>query len=162
MRSPPSTWSTGLLQDDQSLSRECGTTGALPFSDAATPQAKLVRVLRGGIYDVEVDFRRGSPMYGRWAAETLAVSNGKQSFMRCGFASDIHTSESSGEVGDKVDNYFAPVFEHGLARDEPTLAINWPVSPVDGIFSDRDRNLGCLADLASPLRYGSSECPSDF
>ena len=117
-------------------------------------QAKLVRVLRGSIYDVAVDLRAGSPSYGRWVAATLTAQGGEQIFVPAGFAHGYCTLEDDTEVAYKVDDYYAPDCERGLAWDDPTLSIGWPVSRADAVFSDKDRNPPAFTDFASPFRYG--------
>lgn len=143
-----------FVQDNQSLSLRRGTVRALHFQVSPRLQAKLVRVVRGSIYDVAVDLRAGAPTYGRWVAETLTAQAGEQLFVPRGFAHEFCTLEANTEVAYKVDDYFAPECEQGLAWDDSTLAINWPVSPADAVFSDKDRRLGHFADFASPFRYG--------
>jgi dTDP-4-dehydrorhamnose 3,5-epimerase len=145
-----------FVQDNQSLSLKRGTVRALHFQLPPKPQAKLVRVLRGSIYDVAVDLRIGSPTYGRWIAETLTDKAGEQLFIPTGFAHGFCTLEANTEVAYKVDCYYAPECEQGIAWDDPTLAINWPVPPADAVLSEKDRKLGRFADFASPFRYDGS------
>jgi dTDP-4-dehydrorhamnose 3,5-epimerase len=145
-----------FVQDNQSLSIRRGTIRALHFQIPPKPQAKLVRVLRGSIYDVVVDLRVGSPTYGRWTAEMLTADGGEQLFIPRGCAHGFCTLELNTEVAYKVDDYYAPEWEQGLAWDDPTLAIDWPVSPGDAILSDKDRKLGRFADFVSPFRYDGS------
>ena len=148
---------TGLtaefVQDNQALSLKRGTVRALHFQMLPKVQAKLVRVLRGSIYDVAVDLRAGSPTYGRWVAATLTAQGGEQIFVPRGFAHGYCTLEDDTEVAYKVDEYYAPDCERGLAWDDPTLSIGWPVSRADAVLSDKDRKLPAFADFASPFRY---------
>jgi dTDP-4-dehydrorhamnose 3,5-epimerase len=141
-----------FVQDNQSLSVKRGTVRALHFQVPPKAQGKLVRVLRGSIYDVAVDLRAGSPSYGRWVAATLAAQ-GDQIFVPRGFAHGYCTLEENSEVAYKVDDYYAPECEQGLAWDDPALAIAWPVTPADAVLSDKDRKLGRFADFVSPFRY---------
>lgn len=142
-----------FVQDNQSLSLKRGTVRALHFQVPPKPQAKLVRVVRGSIYDVALDLRIGSPTYGRWEAMTLTAQAGEQLFIPRGCAHGFCTLEANTELAYKVDDYYAPEAEHGLAWDDPTLAISWPVSPTEAVLSDRDQRLGHFADFVSPFRY---------
>ncbi len=142
-----------FVQDNQALSLKRGTVRALHFQVPPKTQAKLVRVLRGSIYDVAVDLRVGSPAYGKWTAATLTAQGGEQIFVPRGFAHGYCTLEDNTEVAYKVDDYYAPECERGLAWDDPAFGIGWPVSPADALLSDRDRKLPRFADFASPFRY---------
>jgi dTDP-4-dehydrorhamnose 3,5-epimerase len=142
-----------FVQDNQALSRKRGTVRALHFQVPPKVQAKLVRVLRGSIFDVSVDLRAGSPNYGRWVAVKLTAQGGEQIFVPRGFAHGYCTLEDDTEVAYKVDDYYAPECEQGLIWDDPTLGIRWPVSPADAVLSDKDRRLPRFADFRSPFRY---------
>lgn len=143
-----------FVQDNQALSLRRGTVRALHFQVPPKAQAKLVRVLRGSVYDVAVDLRAGSPHYGRWVGATLTAQGGEQIFVPRGFAHGYCTLEADTEVAYKVDDYYAPECERGLAWDDPALGIAWPVSAADAVLSDKDRKLPRLADFTSPFRYG--------
>jgi dTDP-4-dehydrorhamnose 3,5-epimerase len=142
-----------FIQDNQSFSLKQGTVRAIHFQVPPKSQAKLVRVLRGSIYDVAIDLRVGSPTYGSWVAETLTADGGEQMFVPRGFAHGFCTLEPNTEVAYKVDDYYAPECERGLAWDDSTLAITWPVLPGDAVLSEKDRNYGRFADFLSPFRY---------
>jgi len=142
-----------FVQDNQALSLKHGTVRALHFQVPPRVQGKLVRVLRGSVYDVAVDLRVGSPTYGRWIAATLTAQGGEQLFVPRGFAHGYCTLEPDTEVAYKVDDYYAPDCEKGVIWNDPTLAVDWPVSPADAVLSDKDRKLPRLADFASPFRY---------
>ena len=142
-----------FVQDNQALSRKRGTVRALHFQAPPKAQAKLVRVLRGAIYDVALDLRAGSPSYGSWVAATLTAQGGEQIFVPRGFAHGYCTLEADTEVAYKVDDYYAPESEAGIVWDDATLAIGWPVNAADAVLSDRDRKLPRFADFASPFRY---------
>ena len=142
-----------FVQDNQSLSLKRGTLRALHFQVPPKSQAKLVRVISGSIYDVAVDLRVGSPTYGSWAAEKLTAEGGEQIFVPRGFAHGYCTLVPTTLVAYKVDEYYAPECEQGLAWDDPTLAIAWPVLPGVAVLSERDRNYGKFADFVSPFHY---------
>ncbi len=142
-----------FVQDNQALSLKRGTIRALHFQVPPKVQAKLVRVLRGSIYDVAVDLRAGSPSYGRWVGATLTARGGEQIFVPRGFAHGYCTLEDDTEVAYKVDDYYAPGCERGVAWDDLTLKIDWPIPLADAVLSDKDRKLPAFADFASPFRY---------
>lgn len=142
-----------FVQDNQSFSIKQGTVRALHFQVPPKSQAKLVRVLHGSIYDVAVDLRSGSPTYGRWTATTLTANDGHQLFVPRGFAHGFCTLEPNTEVAYKADEYYAPELEQGLAWDDPTLAIHWPITLADAVLSDKDRRLGRFAEFLSPFCY---------
>jgi dTDP-4-dehydrorhamnose 3,5-epimerase len=142
-----------FVQDNQSLSLKRGTVRALHFQVPPKPQAKLVRVMRGSIFDVALDLRVGSPTYGTWVGETLTAEGGEQMFVPRGFAHGYCTLEPNTEVAYKVDDYYAPECEQGLAWDDPALAITWPISPAEALLSEKDHRNRRLADFVSPFRY---------
>lgn len=142
-----------FVQDNQALSLKRGTVRALHFQVPPKVQAKLVRVLRGSIYDVAVDLRAGSPSYGRWVAATLTARGGEQIFVPRGFAHGYCTLEDDTEVAYKVDDYYAPDCERGIAWNDRDLNIGWPISAADAVLSDKDCKLPRFADFASPFRY---------
>jgi dTDP-4-dehydrorhamnose 3,5-epimerase len=142
-----------FVKDNQALSLKRGTVRALHFQVPPRVQGKLVRVLRGSVYDVAVDLRVGSPTYGRWIAATLTAQGGEQLFVPRGFAHGYCTLEPDTEVAYNVDDYYAPDCEKGVIWNDPTLAVGWPVSPADAVLSDKDHKLPRLADFASPFRY---------
>jgi dTDP-4-dehydrorhamnose 3,5-epimerase len=144
---------TDFVQDNQARSRERGTVRALHFQAPPKAQAKLVHVLRGRIYDVAIDLRIGSPSYGKWVAATLSAEGGEQMFVPRGFAHGYCTLEADSEVAYKVDEYYAPECEAGIAWDDPTLAIGWPIAAAEAVLSDKDRKLPRFADFVSPFRY---------
>ncbi|HSR70780.1 MAG TPA: dTDP-4-dehydrorhamnose 3,5-epimerase, partial [Kiloniellales bacterium] len=128
-----------FVQDNQSLSRAPGTLRGLHFQIPPAAQAKLVRVLRGAVFDVAVDLRRGAPTYGRHVALRLDAASGAQLFVPVGFAHGFCTLEPDTEVLYKVSDFYAPQCDKGLAWDDPELAIAWPVSPAEAVLSDKDR-----------------------
>ncbi|MPR08695.1 dTDP-4-dehydrorhamnose 3,5-epimerase [Microvirga tunisiensis] len=142
-----------FVQDNQAFSAAKGTLRGLHFQRPPEPQAKLIRVLRGSIFDVAVDLRMGSPTYGRWVGETLTADGGEQLFVPRGFAHGYCTLEPDTEVAYKVDGFYAPECDAGLAWNDPTLAIAWPITPEEAILSDKDKKLPAFADFVSPFRY---------
>ena len=110
------------------------------------PQAKLVRVTVGRVWDVVVDLRRGSETFGRWEGLELDAESKRILFAPEGFAHGLVLSEVA-EFQYKCSDYHAPPHERGVAWNDPDLAIAWPLDGVDPILSDRDRAWPRLADV---------------
>lgn len=142
-----------FVQDNQSLSATRGVVRGLHFQAPPVPQAKLIRVLKGAVFDVAVDLRAGSPSYGQWCAATLTAEGAEQLFVPHGFAHGFCTLEPGTEVAYKVDGPYAPECEGGLAWNDPALAIDWPIAAGEAQLSGRDAALPGFAGFASPFRY---------
>ncbi|VFU08114.1 dTDP-4-dehydrorhamnose 3,5-epimerase [Methylocella tundrae] len=145
--------SAQFVQDNQSFSAKAGTIRGLHFQLPPAAQTKLVRALRGSIFDVAVDLRQGSPTFGRWIGETLTASGGEQLLIPRGFAHAFCTLEDDAEVAYKVDDFYAPKCDSGLIWNDPDLSIDWPIDPASVILSDKDAKLGSFKAFASPFRY---------
>ena len=120
------------------------------------PQAKLIRVIEGEIYDVAVDVRRGSPTFGRWVGVVLSADNFRQCYIPAGFAHGFCVLSSTAQVEYKCTNVYDPQDEIGIAWNDPSLAIAWPAA--DPILSDRDRRnptLGRARRQPAGLRHRS-------
>lgn len=142
-----------FIQDNQSLSAQRGTVRGLHFQMPPDPQAKLVRVLRGSIFDVAIDIRRGSPSYGRWCAATLTAEGAEQLFVPRGFAHAFCTLEPNTEVVYKVDGYYSAASDAGIIWNDPDIGIEWPIAPSDAVLSAKDAKLPRLAEFDSPFSY---------
>jgi len=135
-----------FVQDNQAFNARRGTVRGLHFQRAPHAQGKLVRVLKGAIYDVAVDVRPGSATFGQWVAATLTAEHGEQLFVPRGFAHGYCTLEPDTELFYKVDGKYAVELEGGVAWNDPDLAIAWP---LDGepVLSEKDQRLPRLKDL---------------
>lgn len=142
-----------FVQDNNSMSRRVGTVRGLHFQIPPRAQAKLVRCVRGAIFDYAVDLRKGSPTYGLHVAAHLTGENGLQLFVPIGFAHGFVTLEPDTEVAYKVSDIYAPDYDAGVAWDDPDIAIAWPLPATGVVLSDKDARLPRLADLTSPLVY---------
>jgi dTDP-4-dehydrorhamnose 3,5-epimerase len=136
-----------FVQDNHSRS-EIGTLRGLHLQ-LRRPQAKLVRVIEGQIFDVAVDVRRGSPTFGRWVSAVLSASDFRQVYIPPGFAHGFYVLSASAQVEYKCTDVYAPDDEIGIAWDDPTLSIAWP--PGDRILSDRDRRHPTLVAVMERL-----------
>lgn len=92
------------------------------------PQGKLVRVISGEIFDVAVDIRKSSPHFGQWVGIILSAENKKQLWVPEGFAHGFAVLSETAEVLYKTTDYWAPEHEQSIASDDPTLAIQWPIT----------------------------------
>jgi len=135
------------VQDNQSRSLAQGTVRGLHFQSHPFAQAKLVRVLRGRILDVVVDLRRSSATFGQHVSVELSADNWLQLYVPVGFAHGFCTLTPEAEVHYKVTAPYAAANDHGVAWDDPDLAIAWPVAPGSAVLSDKDARQPRLRDL---------------
>ncbi|HEV3139045.1 MAG TPA: dTDP-4-dehydrorhamnose 3,5-epimerase [Vicinamibacterales bacterium] len=115
----------------------------------ARPQGKLIRVVAGVVFDVAVDVRRGSPTFGRWVGLTLSAENFRQCYVPAGFAHGFCVVGDVAEVIYKCTDMYDPSSEIGIAWNDPSLAIDWPIR--EPILSARDRANPILADVMDLL-----------
>ncbi|MDQ7018414.1 MAG: dTDP-4-dehydrorhamnose 3,5-epimerase [Robiginitomaculum sp.] len=147
-----------FVQDNQSLSAQAGTLRGLHFQIPPFAQIKLIRVLRGAIWDVCVDIRHGSPTFGQQVGVTLSAQNGHQLWVPEGFAHGFCTLESDTEVLYKVSQYYAPDHDKGLAWDDPALGIDWPLqNGVTPVLSDKDQAHPPLSALPTFFEYSPKD-----
>ena len=137
-----------FLQDNQSSSDRPGTVRGLHFQRPPFAQTKLVRVLRGRIFDVAVDLRRSSPSFGRHIAIKLSSEGNEQLLIPAGFAHGFCTLQPDTVVFYKVDQVYSAAHDGGVNWADSGLGIEWPVASAEAILSERDRGLPMLADLA--------------
>jgi dTDP-4-dehydrorhamnose 3,5-epimerase len=143
-----------FVQDNHSLSVPQFTLRGLHFQTPSRGQDKLVRCIRGRIFDVAVDIRNGSPTYGQWVGAELSAENGHQLFIPIGFAHGFLTLEPDCEVSYKCSDTYAPDHDGGVRWDDPAIGIEWPMT--DGItpeLSAKDSVQPLLADFDSPFAY---------
>lgn len=128
-----------FVQDNHSLSVEKGVVRGLHYQIPPFAQDKLLRVIRGSVFDVAVDLRKGSPTFGKHISVILSTKEWNQILIPKGFAHGFCTLEPNTEVLYKVTDYYAPSSERGVLWNDPELGIQWPVSLNTAILSDKDR-----------------------
>jgi dTDP-4-dehydrorhamnose 3,5-epimerase len=143
-----------FVQDNHSLSAPRYTLRGLHFQMPPRGQNKVVRCIRGRIFDVAVDVRKGSPTYGQWVGTELSAENGHQLFIPIGFAHGFVTLEPDCEVTYKCSDTYAPECDRGIRWDDPAIGIDWPI-PVGAHpeLSSKDMTQPLLADFDSPFVY---------
>jgi len=134
-----------FVQDNHSRSAK-GVLRGLHYQ-IEQPQGKLVRAVRGSVFDVAVDIRRSSPTFGRWVGEELSESNHKQLWIPPGFAHGFLVLTDAAEFLYKTTNYYAPAHERCIAWNDPTLAIDWPLGGAMPLLSAKDAT-GAMLDKA--------------
>lgn len=143
-----------FVQDNQSLSAPAYTLRGLHFQTPPRAQAKLVRCIRGRIFDVAVDIRNGSPTYGHWVGTELSAENGDQLFVPVGFAHGFVTLEPNCEVAYKCSDTYAPEQDAGVRWDDASIGIVWPIpAGVTPELSAKDQIQPLLTDFESPFPY---------
>ena len=140
-----------FVQDNHSFSAKKGTVRGLHFQTPPVAQHKLVRVVRGSVFDIVVDLRRSSFSYGRHVSVVLSAAAWNQVLVPIGFAHGFMTLEDDTEVTYKVSDYYSPDHDKGLLWNDPALGIQWPVPAKEALLSERDRAQPRLAELESPF-----------
>ncbi len=141
-----------FVQDNHSLSAQRGTVRGLHFQAPPFAQDKLVRVVKGLVFDVAVDLRQSSLTYGQYVSAILSAEGWNQIFVPIGFAHGLITLEPDTEVLYKVSNYYSPEHDRGLLWNDPELGIAWPLLESEAIITDKDRNQPRFAEFVSPFK----------
>jgi dTDP-4-dehydrorhamnose 3,5-epimerase len=146
-----------FVQDNHSLSVPQFTLRGLHFQTPPCGQDKLVRCIRGRIFDVAVDVRRGSPTYGQWVGAELSAENGHQLFVPIGFAHGFLTLEPDCEITYKCSDTYAPAHDCGIRWDDTDIGaggIRWPLpNGATPELSGKDSVQPSLAEFDSPFAY---------
>ncbi|MGC8742918.1 MAG: dTDP-4-dehydrorhamnose 3,5-epimerase [Verrucomicrobiia bacterium] len=141
---------TIFVQDNHSKSIK-GVIRGLHFQKKH-PQAKLIRVANGTIYDVAVDLRKDSPTFGKWYGIELSSENKKQIYIPQGFAHGFLTLSEEADVLYKASDYYHPEDEYGIIWNDPDLNITWPINKIDAlIISSKDKSFKTFDKIKSEL-----------
>lgn len=139
------------VQDNHSMSAAKGTLRGLHYQAPPRAQDKLVRCSKGAILDVAVDFREGSPRFGRWVTVELSAENGRQLLVPKGFLHGFVTLTDDAEVQYKCSDLYSPEHDGAVRWDDPQIGVDWGVTAP--VLSDKDRGAPLLADAPRPFRY---------
>ena len=145
--------SIDFVQDNHSFSRARGVMRGLHFQMPPFAQDKLVRVLRGSVFDVAVDIRRGSPTFAKWVAVRLSSQHWNQMLVPKGFAHGFVTLEPDTEVVYKVSAPYSQPHDRSIRFDDPDIAIDWPVPATEMVLSAKDEAAPLLAHLETGFLY---------
>ena len=138
------------LQENHSRSTQQGTLRGIHFQ-THPGQGKLVRAVRGSIFDVAVDLRRGSPTYGQWEGHILDDETHRQLWVPVGFGHGFQVLSEVADVAYKVTSLYDPETESQLAWDDPDVGIEWPIP--DPVLSDRDTGAPTLGEIGDSLPF---------
>jgi len=137
-----------FVQDNQSASRK-GVLRGLHFQKQF-PQDKLVRVIKGAVFDVCVDLREGSKTFGKWMGVELSEENKKQFFIPKGFAHGFLVLSDYAEFVYKCSDFYHPNDEGGIAYNDPDIAVKWPIEEgLELIMSEKDTKWGGLKEYVA-------------
>lgn len=137
-----------FVQDNHSLSSKSTLRGL--HYQLANPQAKLCRVVRGAVWDVAVDIRRGSPTFGRYVSALLSAENKRQIYVPRGFAHGFLVVSDEAEFLYKCDDYYAPGDEYGVRWGDVAVDIAWPLDEYEigvPLLSEKDKMAPLLAEI---------------
>ncbi|MCS7084078.1 MAG: dTDP-4-dehydrorhamnose 3,5-epimerase [Aquificaceae bacterium] len=140
-----------FVQDNHSLSVQAGVLRGIHFQLEPMAQSKLVRCLKGAIYDVVVDLRPHSPTFAKWEAFILTEHNKRQVFVPRGFGHAILTLSPNTEILYKVDQYYSPQHDKAIRYDDPWLNIDWPIK--NPILSQRDKEAPYLEEILNEINF---------
>lgn len=142
-----------FVQDNQSMSSK-GVLRGMHYQ-INYPQTKLVRVIRGKVYDAVIDLREGSPTYGKWHGELLTEENGRQFLIPRGFAHGFLVLSDYAEFCYKCDDFYHPNDEGGLAWNDPDVGIEWP--ELTGEYSGTASGAGYKLEDGTPLNLSDKD-----
>ena len=143
---------TNFVQDNMSSSRK-GVLRGLHFQNNPYSQGKLVRVVRGEVFDVAVDLRKGSPYFGKWVGDLLSEENKKSLYVPQGFAHGFCVVSDEAVFHYKCTEFYHPEAEGGLRYDDPTVNVEWPLPDLPKITSPKDEKAPFLENIDCNFTY---------
>ena len=143
---------TNFVQDNMSSSRK-GVLRGLHFQKDPYSQGKLVRVVRGEVFDVAVDLRKGSPYYGKWVGDFLSEENKRSLYVPNSFAHGFCVVSDEAVFHYKCTEFYHPEAEGGLRYDDPTVNVEWPKIDVPFLTSPKDEKAPFLENIDCNFTY---------
>ncbi len=147
-------YKVNFCQDNESKS-SYGVVRGLHYQLPPFAQTKLVRVIIGRVLDVAVDIRKGSPTFGKYTAVELSEKNKKQMLIPRGFAHGFAVLSDEAIFAYKVDNYYSPKNDRGIACNDESIAINWRIPGSKIKLSAKDKQQPKLSEAADIFEYGA-------
>ncbi|TIV62577.1 MAG: dTDP-4-dehydrorhamnose 3,5-epimerase [Mesorhizobium sp.] len=135
-----------FVQDNHSYSAAAGVLRGLHYQLPPRAQDKLLRVVRGSVFDVVVDIRRSSPTYGKWSALEVSAEKGNQILVPKGYAHGFVTLVPDTEILYKVTDTYSPEHDRSIRFDDPAIGIAWPALAGGFQLSDKDRKAPPLSE----------------
>lgn len=142
--------SEDFVQDNHSFSAK-GTLRGLHYQKHPHAQGKLIRALKGEIFDVAVDIRKGSPTYSKWVGEILTADNARMLYIPPGFAHGFCVLSEKADILYKVTDEYAPDCDRGIFWNDPEINIKWGIA--EPILSPRDTKLPLLKDVDNNFNF---------
>lgn len=143
---------TNFVQDNMSSSKK-GVLRGLHFQKNPYSQGKLVRVVRGEVFDVAVDLRKGSPYFGKWVGDLLSEENKRSLYVPQGFAHGFCVVSDEAVFHYKCTEFYHPEAEGGLRYDDPTVNVEWPLPDLPKITSPKDEKAPFLENIDCNFTY---------
>lgn len=134
-----------LVQDNLARSKR-GVVRGMHYQKNPQAVGKIVRCVRGRIFDVAVDLRRGSPTFGKWASIELTDYGNRAFWIPAGYAHGLCALSDAADVAYKVTGYWSAAVDRGVRWDDPAIGIRWPMNPDEVVVSVKDQVLPFLAE----------------
>ena len=134
--------SKNIVQINHSLTRQKGAIRGMHFQYSPKAEAKIVKCLRGSVFDVIIDLRKDAPTFLKWNGEVLSAENMKMIYIPEGFAHGFQTLEENCELLYLHTEFYSPEHEGGVCYDDPKIGIKWPLEPTE--ISDKDEKYSLL------------------
>lgn len=127
-----------IVQANMSFTKKRGTIRGMHFQKHPKAEIKIVQCIKGAVYDVAIDLRKGSSTYGKWVGQELTEDNKKMFLIPKGFAHGFQSLKDNSKILYFVSEFYSPKYESGVRWNDPFFNIKWPIK--NPIFSEKDKN----------------------